>query len=160
MMTLGAGDQLTAFNLRSTDGSATSDPFVVPEDASVMGVHIHTDADNSWVYVSTELIDVALDETAGVLGDEVGYYHGSEGGESWSEGSKSRSRYLQAPPPGTYQISVETESDRDVSVRVRVTIDDRLTRYPMGLAVLLLLPAGVIAYRWKAFESARWDEED
>ena len=53
--------------------------------------------------------DLHLAEMGGYLlvaesGADIGYYHGVEGGESWSEGS-SRSRvHFRAPPAGRYRL--------------------------------------------------------
>ena len=96
----------------------------------------------------------------GAIGDEVSYYYGREGGESWSEGSRSKSRYLKAPPAGSYQLLAEVEGDRSVPVRIHLTAGDRLTRYPLILAALMALIPVFTFMRWRNFERDRWDEED
>ena len=134
--------------------------FSVPEGAKVMGLHIETQVDNGWVYVDAELLDADSDALIGATGEEVGYYHGYEGGESWTEGSRSKSRYFKAPPPGDYVLAVEVEGDQAVPIQVSLTHGDRLARYPLILAGLLVLGPVLIGLRWRAFERDRWDEED
>ncbi|MFT5683761.1 MAG: ribosomal protein S27E [Myxococcota bacterium] len=160
MLTMGSGDLLVDISASDFSSEIETEPFTIEEDTEVIGLHITTNTDNSWVYVTTELVDVDSEVSVGAVGSEVSYYHGVEGGESWTEGSRSNSRYLKAPPPGQYQLIAELEGDRTVPVSIQVTAGDRLTRYPMILALLMaLVPIGVFM-QWRRFEKDRWDEED
>jgi ssDNA-binding Zn-finger/Zn-ribbon topoisomerase 1 len=160
MLTLPEGSILTELSAQDFSAELESAVFVIPEDTKIIGLHIDTDANNSWVYVTTELIDADSEASVGALGDEVSYYHGREGGENWSEGSRSKSRYLKAPPAGSYQLIAEIEGDQTVPVHIRLTAGDRMTRYPLLLAVLLGMHPLLTFQRWRRFERDRWDEED
>jgi hypothetical protein len=45
-------------------------------------------------------------------GQEVSYYHGWEGGESWSEGGRSSSQVLKIREPGRYRIKIVGKAGR------------------------------------------------
>ncbi|MEL6346087.1 MAG: DUF4178 domain-containing protein [Myxococcota bacterium] len=160
ILTFGSGPELVELNFRSGQTTAESAPFTIPDGTRVLGMHIDSDVDNSWVYVTAELYDAETDALMGATGEEVSYYHGYEGGESWSEGSRDESRYFKAPPSGQYILSAELERDRTVPVRLWLTSGDRLGRYPLILAFLLAGIPAVVWWRWRAFERDRWDEEE
>ncbi len=160
LLTLGDGDPLVDISASGFSEELESEPFVIPEGTAVLGIHISTGADNSWVYATTELIEADSELSVGAVGSEVSYYHGTEGGESWTEGSRSSHRYVKAPPAGEYQLLAELEGDRTVPVSIRLTANDRLTRYPLILALLMALIPGAVLMSWVRFEKDRWDEED
>jgi hypothetical protein len=139
-----------------------SEPFEIPEGTQIIGLHVDASVDNGWVHVTGELLDTSGEAVLGITGAEVSYYHGYQGGESWSEGSKSKRVLLRAPGAGTYRFAVSAEGDQAVPVRVALTRGDRLVRYPLILGILLLLyPAWALA-KSVGFERRRWglDEED
>lgn len=160
LSTFGSGTEVTSMYLRAGQQTGVSDVFTVDEGDRVMSMTIETQTDNSWVYVEAELTDAESDELMGVTASEVSYYHGYEDGESWSEGSRSETRYFKPPPAGQYQLSVEAEWDQQSSIQITVHKGEKLGRYPLILGVLLALLPGLVWLRWWAFERDRWDEED
>jgi len=158
------GSTLASVTLHGSSGNepVVSESFRITEGTQILGLHVEAGVDNGWVYVTGELLDTTGESVLGVTGAEVSYYHGYEGGESWSEGSKSKRSLLQAPGPGTYRFSTSKEGDQAVPVRVVLTRGDRLVRYPLLLGIFLFLyPAWALA-RSAGFERRRWgmDEED
>jgi hypothetical protein len=160
LATYGSGYEVASAQLPAGSTSFESTPFTIVDGESVMGIHINTSADNSWVYVETEIVDVESDASVGGTGSEVSYYHGYEGGESWSEGSRSESRYFRPPPAGTYQVTIDAEWDVPSTISVSVTVGDKLGRYPLVLALMMALGTIFIGLRWRAFERDRWDEDE
>ena len=67
-----------------------SEPFTIPSGRHAIAIHASAPVDNSWIGLDVALIndDTGQSEAVGV---DVSYYHGYEGGESWSEGSKNGS---------------------------------------------------------------------
>ena len=158
--TFGSGREVVSMTLSAGQSTGESAPFVIEDSDKVMSVDILTQTDNSWVYVETELLDTETDGLMGVTASEVSYYHGYEGGESWSEGSRSETRYFKPPPAGEYVLSVEAEWDAPTPVQITVRKGQKLGRYPLILGVLLSLLPLFVWLRWRAFERDRWDEDE
>jgi hypothetical protein len=61
-------------------------------------------------------VDYALlsgdDEVVHVSDADLSYYSGVEGGESWSEGSKTSTTLLSGIVPGTYRLHLRALSNR------------------------------------------------
>jgi hypothetical protein len=91
-----------------------SQVFFTPPFELKSGRNIQVEAsapvENSWIEVGGDLIDEAtgLIQPFDIL---LEYYHGSDGGESWSEGSQIDHVYLSAVPSGTYIIRLEFERE-------------------------------------------------
>ena len=117
---------------------------------------------NEWIDLEATLVN---DQTGEEYAFEVGveYYSGYEGGENWSEGSQSESRFISALPPGRYHLNLfpskaptsrnlyfELEAKRDVSM---------FSNFYLTLLAVLLYPA----YQWwriHNFERLRWMNSD
>ncbi|MEE3373219.1 MAG: DUF4178 domain-containing protein [Planctomycetota bacterium] len=116
---------------------------------------------NSWAYVDGHLYN----EGTGVVvpfGVEMSYYHGVDGGESWSEGSLSSSVFLSAVPAGTYSLRLSAQRSSPKTASIGVEIHQGV---PSWTTTFLLLGAvlALVAYpvcRWYMFEAARWSDSD
>jgi hypothetical protein len=123
-------------------------------------VRTETNVDNTWIYLGLALISMD-DGRAYDFGREIGYYHGVEGGESWTEGSTRDEAVLPAVPPGQYYLRVEPESEAAaVHYVIRVYRDvPRLLFLWIALGLLSVYPV-LASLRRAAFESKRWAESD
>ena len=74
-------------------------------------VTVRAEVDNSWLDVEGDLIQQDSDLVQ-PFSAPVEYYHGMDGGESWSEGSKETSVYLSALPAGAYTLRLEFVGER------------------------------------------------
>lgn len=116
--------------------------------------------DQSWLWVKV----LILDEKSRPVHDykfDLSYYHGVEGGESWSEGDKDDYKVFILPK-GKYSVVVYGEDDNPAGVtgkgglsplfstgyttvdrmeqiKVTVTKDVMLTRYFLGLFIVFLV---------------------
>jgi hypothetical protein len=116
---------------------------------------------NSWVSLEGALVS----ETTGVAELfllESSYYHGVDGGESWSEGGQSQEVFLSAVPSGTYVLRLAPQWDgrvppvREIEVQLRQGVMRWL--YP-GLALLAIFVVPLLmVFRMAAFETRRWQE--
>jgi hypothetical protein len=163
--TMGGGDVLSSASLGPGDfapgpdgggGSWTSEPFRIPADANIMGLHVGTNLSNNWASVSAAILPVGSDEPIGVLTKDLEYYSGHDSEGSWSEGSRKGSRFAVAPPAGEYRIEVEVEASASVRLTVQVTARDRLTRWPLLVGIMMCLPGFLIFLRRMSFENRRW----
>ena len=85
-----SADQLTQ--------EATTSAFQIT-DPGLLRVELTAPLDNAWMALDVALIEG--DDTVSYVTDaDLSYYHGTEGGESWSEGSRSESLLLSGPKGG------------------------------------------------------------
>ncbi len=136
-----------------------TDSFTVQNAPTLCKAVFDADVNNSWVYLDLALIDeqdrALLDFSA-----QVSYYHGVEGGESWSEGSRSRTKVFRVEQPGTYRFLVLGESDHGHDVTVSLYEGVELARYYVaGLAGCGAIAFCLVVTR-AGFEQKRWGEED
>lgn len=70
-----------------------------------------------------------------IAADDLGieYYHGTEDGESWSEGSRSESIYWKIPEAGRYRLMLTVfDGDTSPQTAIRVVIEKNAVRtYPL-----------------------------
>ena len=71
--------------------------------------------DQSWVWISVLIVDEA-DRPVVKLDYNLSYYHGYEGGESWSEGDKDDYKLVRLPA-GSYKVLVHGEDEPDPKPR-------------------------------------------
>jgi hypothetical protein len=137
--------------------------FELKGHPSNVEIQIRTDLDNNWAYFNLALIN--QDTGRGWdFGREVSYYYGMDGGESWSEGSRSDSVTLPSIPSGHYYLRIEPEMESikvsPMSYYVSIRRDVPTYTFFLIAAVLLLIPPILAAMRIGAFETARWRESD
>jgi hypothetical protein len=136
-------------------------PFTL-SDASTVEIGLGATLNNSWLGFDLALVNLETGDAFNVE-DEISYYHGVEGGESWTEGSTTSSRLLRAVPAGQYYLRVEPEGPVNgpavpFTIRVRRDVPSILP-YALGL-FLLSIPVLVSAIRYASFESRRMQESD
>lgn len=115
---------------------------------------------NDWFFAEYELVNEKTGDDY-VFTNEIEYYYGYEGGESWNEGSTKAEAFLSSIPEGTYHINIfpefsMTNHQVDVSVRRDVPF---YSNFYIFIFVLLLIPAGFYFYKHK-LEVARWEDSD
>lgn len=140
-----------------------SSPFTVGR-GEVMELAVNAPLNNSWIALSVALINqqqMVVSES----GAEISYYHGVEGGESWSEGSNSSSSYFKAPPPGNYWLLIKGESGSGTTgpalgeqLSVKLYQGGMLSRYYLIGFVVLLGVAALLIYQRIRFEKTRWED--
>jgi hypothetical protein len=134
-------------------------PFRLEGRPSTVKVAVRASVDNSWAGFEMTLVDEASGRTREAY-REVGYYHGYEGGERWSEGSRSGSVTVPSVPAGTYRLVIVPQGPAPVVYSVKVTRDPAtLWAYLLALLALLVPPA-VRGLQHTTFEHQRWMESD
>lgn len=138
-----------------------SDPIEIRNGRQNLAVTLSAPVNNSWVGLEGALVS----ETTGVAElflVESSWYHGVDGGESWSEGDRAQTVFLSAVPPGSYVLRLAPQWDgkvppvRMIEVKLRQGVMRWL--YP-GLALLAILAVPLLMLlRMLAFESRRWQE--
>ncbi|MBI5624006.1 MAG: DUF4178 domain-containing protein [Elusimicrobia bacterium] len=148
------------YDVTDTEKSRVTLPFDITGRTSNVRVKINTDLDNRWAFFSMALINADTDEALD-FGREVGYYHGVDGGESWSEGSRQDTVYLPSVKAGSYYLRVEPETDASgLSYTVQLTRDVARVSYLFYAWLALALPFGWVWFWRRSFEVGRWQESD
>jgi hypothetical protein len=149
-----------AFHLADKERARVTSAFELTGRSSNVVVRSKATVDNSWIYLNLALIN---EETGNGydFGREISYYHGREGGESWSEGSASDEAVLPSVPPGRYYLRIEPEAEASsVNYSIQVYRDvPNWAFFFLALGGLLIFP---IFYWWRrrTFEYHRWSESD
>jgi ribosomal protein S27AE len=138
-----------------------SDPIEIKDGHQNLAVTVSAPVNNNWIEVEGALVS----ETTGVAELfllESSYYHGVDGGESWTEGGQTGTVFLSAVPPGTYVLRLAPSWNGKVPpVRVLdVQLRQGVLRwlYPgLALLAILLVPL-VMLFPMASFEGRRWQE--
>jgi len=145
-----------------------TESFAVHHRNTVCTAKFSAPVDNSWIYLDVALVndkeEALLDGSA-----DISYYHGVEGGESWSEGSQSDSMTFLVRKPGDYRFLVKGQAGTGETpgsvtaygkpVKVTVYEDVILGRYHVFLALFAGAWAGLELIRRGIFEARRWRVE-
>lgn len=167
-----AGDKVLEQRFAASDltPEVLTEPFEVADDGNALEIRLDVPGlSNAWMYVNVALLrggDVrGGDPFAGgavvhVDDADIEYYHGSSGGESWSEGSRDQSVWVRAPEAGTYRLVLRAVSNYGNApsaqasqhpLAVEVIDGARRRLFPIFGVVLCL--AGLA---WVGFSYASW----
>ncbi len=149
-----------AFHLDDREKAQVTEVFELTGRPSNVVIRSKASVDNSWVYLNLALIN---EETGNAydFGREISYYHGRDGGESWSEGSTSDEAVLPSVPAGRYYLRVEPEAQvPSLNYSIQVYRDvPNWAFFFLALGAFSIFP---VFYWWRrrAFEYHRWSESD
>lgn len=138
-----------------------SEPFDIHKRGNVRA-ELLSSVNNNWLGVQGDLVNEATGEVVSFY-EEVSYYHGSDSGESWSEGGQREEEYLSGVPPGRYVLRTTAYFDGlSQGLDYRVTLVSDTPRFLWFFIALVLLLIGplVAFFRSSSFESARWAESN
>ncbi|MFT7622533.1 MAG: hypothetical protein ACI9WU_001706 [Myxococcota bacterium] len=134
-------------------------PLEVPSGPTSLTIAIDSQVENSWLYFRMGLYDQDRG-TSMDFAEEISYYRGNSGGESWSEGEKTTSLVVPAVQAGTYFLRVEpiggNWTGRDATqYKLTVARGEPLLRWA-GLAFFIItVPFGLGVIFKMVFESRR-----
>jgi hypothetical protein len=136
-----------------------SQPFDITGDGAVTRFKARASIDNAWMALNVALVrsdEMMVDEYE----SDLEYYHGYEGGEHWSEGSRSRSALIKIPQPGTYKLFLQAVSAKGEGRSNRamhnltITVVDNAQPWSRfaaagGFSLAVLLVVGTFFFKWK-----------
>lgn len=139
-------------------------PFTIDRGPTTMRVHLQTSAQNQYVGVDAALINQTTGEAQHFFVD-TGYYSGFDG-ERWSEGSQTKTVYVDRVRPGPYvlELAPSWESHPQLggpmplmppTATLDVTCHERSPLSFLCSFVLLLFPLGWTLIRRSNFEARR-----
>ena len=148
-------------NANTFPAEQVSEPFDIDEDMRMIGIEVSTNLDNNWTYIEYDLLDASTQRSVAYAPAEVSYYHGVDGGESWSEGSQDMTRIFGAPPAGAYQLRLAVEeAGRPVNVMIRLDERSFNPRWPYRVAIVLLIFGVIQSVRRLTGAPNLWPSED
>lgn len=123
-----------------------------------------SNVENNWLYVAGDLIN----EETGLVQQfdlPIEYYHGVDGGESWSEGGRDKNTYISALPAGRYTMRLEAQWEnwnQTAPPRLSVKVQQGVPRFinVVLLVIGLSIIPGIVAIRHISFEKRRWADSD
>ena len=164
------------FSPTELNNETLSSTFRVDDVRFPVEIEMYSSVDNAWMYLTWAIVESSenmptkqtYEEVAGGarndkmvhIGEaELSYYHGYEGGESWSEGSQSDTLYVLFPKPGTYRLMAKavsgTRESEDVakhSISFFIYENARLDRYYLFMLFLSLSLVYVSRIKIKDFK--------
>ncbi len=155
-------DQRVVFSPSNSEPVVTQS-FLLDSGARNLVLRHDTNLDNNWLGLGLTLVEKNSGR-AWAAQSEISYWHGVDGGESWSEGDRARELVFHNLPAGNYYFVIDPE----LSAEKRVAVVDRIqvirnqaawSNFFFLLAFLVALPL-FSRYRVNAFEQARWKEAD
>lgn len=152
---------ITLQPLPSEKGSnpAFSQPFELKGNRNIQ-ITMSAPVSNSWASFDVDLVNEANNEVESVPID-IEFYSGVEGGESWSEGSKTQDVSLSSVPAGRYVLRVDGQwQNWQQPLPVTAKVEQNVTRganFICAFVLLLIMPIIGIIRKW-LFESSRWSQ--
>lgn len=138
-----------------------SEAFDLPRSGNVEA-RIYAPTDNTWIALGAALINETTGETRefSLLSD---YFHGTDGGESWEEGTRGRAVFLSRVPKGRYVLRLEPELEAGkappfAEVRLRAGVPGVL-RFFLAAGLLLLGPLWAL-FSFLSYDSRRREGSD
>jgi len=145
------------------DEPTTTQTFQLDSAARNLVLRHDTDLDNNWLGLGLTLVEKNSGR-AWTAQSDVAYWHGSDGGENWSEGDKTRELVFRDLPPGSYYFVIDPEisAEKPVAVADRVKVIRDQAAWSNFFFLLIFLAAFPLfsRYRMTAFENERWKNAD
>jgi hypothetical protein len=136
-------------------------PFTVDRTRN-MEIALAAPVNNSWAFIEGDLINEKTDEVREFT-MPLEYYHGVDGGESWSEGGQSNDITLGRVPAGDYVLRLEVQREKTAEpLTLSVVVKSGVTQVGHFFLVLLMLGIlpMIVAIRNLAFDRKRWSVSD
>jgi len=159
------------FSVDDLNGEVFSEPFMVDSGIIKVAASAQPRLNNEWMALDIAIVG-GQENVLHVCDADISYYHGREGGESWSEGGQSKSIYIKIPQPGEYSLLLHAvsargnanQSDRTShGVAIRVVDGARMPYFFIAAAAvcgLILILSGVSYAKWKSGDEDDEEEEE
>jgi len=166
---------VTASNSKAASGTFSYTPntkvsdlssgkFTLVKSLANAKIQITSPVDNSWLWVSGDLVNNA-DGTTFPFEQTAEYYHGSDSDGAWTEGDQSCEQTISAVPGGDYYLNFDIESGdyKDTTPRsFTVTVWRDVPNFGnYFLCLFFLFFSAMIAWmKMRQVEVARWSNSD
>ena len=138
-----------------------SGPIEIGKSGQNLEVKLEAPVENSWIGVEGALVSEQTGE-AELFELTTSYYHGTDDGESWSEGGRTETVFLSGLKPGAYMLRVAPawEGSRPSVQGFKLEIRSGVVRWAyvvFAFFAIILFPL-LMLFRVMAFEGRRWAE--
>ncbi len=138
-----------------------SGPIEIGRAGQNLEVKLESPVDNAWIGVEGALVSEQTGE-AELFELTSSYYHGSEDGESWSDGNRVATVFLSGLKPGAYMLRVAPawEGPRPPVSGFSLEIHSGVVRWlyvALAFLAIIFFPL-IMLLRVSAFEGRRWAE--
>jgi len=138
-----------------------SKPFTLKGGSAPLNISLNANVDNSWASVQVALVNEKTHDEEYATQD-IEYYHGYEGNESWSEGSTDQNFNLCGVSAGTYHLIVTPQKPPEDLTSTSLTISAEWNRpsvwnMVIPIVVMLLVVVGFYFISLN-FEYRRWED--
>lgn len=138
----------------------TSSSFELKGGTKNVLFNVYAPLSNDWFFAEYSLINEQNNDEYAFT-NEIEYYQGYEGGESWREGSTSGEAFLSSIPEGKYHINIYPEfstSNHEFDITVFRDVPF-VSNFILFLLSLILFPVGFYIYKHQ-IERKRWEDSD
>jgi hypothetical protein len=139
---------------------AFSEPFQLEGGRNIQ-FELSADVTNSWVYAALDLVN---DETGALVSFDrsIEYYAGTDGGEYWTEGSRSTDEVIAPVDAGRYVLRIEAQHGGTGNIDLAVVVRQGVFRgLWFGLFLgLLAVPFVIVGLHALAFRHKRWENSN
>jgi hypothetical protein len=138
----------------------STESFLLEGGTKSVQIEIQAPIDNDWFYADFSLIEES-NGTEHEFSKEVEYYHGVDGGDSWSEGSTRGEAFLSRIPEGRYHINIYPQfSFNSEYFAIEVYRNEPIySNFFVSLLLLALFPIFYFVRRYYK-EKKRWSDSD
>ncbi len=158
-------DSFTAYPDTSSRAEAGSfspviSPSFIVDSPSMLEFSFSSPLDNQWLELPVSVIHEERSK-AYTFTKALEYYYGTDGGESWSEGSRKDKAYLSRMPAGRYHLNIYPYSGSLNPVQIRVAVRQKTPVSNLFLIAGLLLFYPLFEFfRQRWFDYSRWSNSD
>ena len=132
------------------------------DDIRNLEITLQSPVNNTWLFVEGDLIQEDNDEVR-EFSMPVEYYHGTDDGESWSEGSQSNDVTFGRVPAGSYVLRLEVQREKTTEpAELNLVVKSGVTsvgHFFLVVSLLGLMPL-IVAIRHLSFDRRRWSVSD
>ncbi len=138
-----------------------SGPIEIGKSGQNLEVKLEAPVENAWVGVEGALVSEQTGE-AELFELTTSFYHGTDDGESWSEGGRTETVFLSGLKPGAYMLRVAPawEGPQPPVQGLKLEIRSGVVRWfyvVLAFFAIILFPL-LMLLRVMAFEGRRWAE--
>jgi len=135
--------------------------FELKGSSAPLVISVASNVDNSWANVQVALVNETTGEEV-YANKDIEYYHGYEGGESWTEGSTSEEFNICGVSEGKYHLSLTPMKAPEDASNNYLHVDVSWNKPSMRNVWMTVLFMGVfiviLYYINKYFETRRWED--
>ncbi|RTQ46495.1 DUF4178 domain-containing protein [Hymenobacter gummosus] len=142
-------------------GAVIVTPSFEVHGPTALNFELKVGLDNQWLELPVNLVNEQTGQSWEFT-KTIEYYHGYEGGESWSEGSTEGDATLHDIPSGRYHVNLYPQSETGQPMMVQLRVEENTPLQSNLLLMLLLLFAWpVIQYLRRRYHTQqRWASSD